>query len=246
MSGFERHATVRTAAVPGWPPDDTEESVLGTNLHQGTIANLRWGLNEVAAGLRPAGGPDPWQALSQTAITGLRRWDGTPYTVLPDVFVHRGPIDDRRPSLALGRDGPPLVVAEVLSPATYESDLDLDYGKGHSYARAGVAEYLLLDPTGEYLPQQVQGWQLEGDVYVPRPPDRAGRWRSAAIGVAVGFDGARVVVYAPDGQRQPREGEVGRELAQQRDELGRQREENARLREEIAALRRRIDEGRQP
>lgn len=31
-----------------WPPDDTEESVVGTNLHQKTIINLRWGINEVA------------------------------------------------------------------------------------------------------------------------------------------------------------------------------------------------------
>ena len=194
MSAFEHRATVRTATAPGWPPDDTEESVWGTNLHQGTITNLRWGLNEVAEGLRPAGGPAPWQAPSQTAITGLRRWDGTPYTVLPDVFVHRGPVDDRRPSLALGRDGPPLLVAEVLSPATYESDLDLDYGKGRSYALSGVAEYLLLDPTGEYLPAQLRGWALEGGVYLPRPSDAAGRWRSAATGVAVGFEGVRVVV----------------------------------------------------
>ena len=31
-----------------WPPDDTEESVVGTDWHQMTIMNLRWGINEVA------------------------------------------------------------------------------------------------------------------------------------------------------------------------------------------------------
>jgi hypothetical protein len=34
-------------AMDVWPPDDTEESVVGTHLHQMTIINLRWGLNEL-------------------------------------------------------------------------------------------------------------------------------------------------------------------------------------------------------
>ena len=38
----------RTRAV-AWPPHDTEESILGANLHQTTITNLRWGINEAAA-----------------------------------------------------------------------------------------------------------------------------------------------------------------------------------------------------
>ena len=29
-----------------WPPDDTEESVLGTDLHQTTITYLRWAIHE--------------------------------------------------------------------------------------------------------------------------------------------------------------------------------------------------------
>jgi hypothetical protein len=31
-----------------WPPHDTAESVVGTNLHQTTIMNVRWGINEAA------------------------------------------------------------------------------------------------------------------------------------------------------------------------------------------------------
>ena len=39
-----------TAAAPAlWPPDDTEESVLGTPYHQTTITNVRVGINEAAA-----------------------------------------------------------------------------------------------------------------------------------------------------------------------------------------------------
>ena len=35
-----------------WPPDDTEESVLETNVHQTTIHNPRQGLHEIAARCR--------------------------------------------------------------------------------------------------------------------------------------------------------------------------------------------------
>ena len=41
-----------------WPPDDTEESIVGTDLHQTTITNLRWGLNEVARLQLREGGRD--------------------------------------------------------------------------------------------------------------------------------------------------------------------------------------------
>lgn len=51
-----------------WAPDDTEESVLGTD--------LRWGINEVARGGLHPGQPVPWQALSQTALLGYVRPDG--------------------------------------------------------------------------------------------------------------------------------------------------------------------------
>ena len=34
--------------VEPWPLDDTEESVLGTDLHQTTIVNLRLGINMAA------------------------------------------------------------------------------------------------------------------------------------------------------------------------------------------------------
>ncbi len=53
-------------ALPGdvWPPDDTEESILGSDLHQGTITNLRLGINEAARLGLPPGQPVPWQALN--------------------------------------------------------------------------------------------------------------------------------------------------------------------------------------
>ena len=199
-----------------WPPDDTEESVLGTHLHQTTITNLRTGFNEAARAA--PGAPLPWQAGGQTLITGFRRRDGSHLNLLPDVFVYRVPVDPRRPSLSLRRDGAPLLVVEVLSEATAESDLDLEGGKGYSYAQAGVGEYLLLDPAGDQLPGDArgQGWRLVGGVYVPWAPDEQGRWASEQVGVAVGVEGIWAVVYGPDGRAIPREGEVLEGLARSR------------------------------
>lgn len=214
-----------------WPPDDTEESVLGTHLHQTTITNVRLGLNELAGAAVAHGQPPAWQAGGQTMITGFRRSGGTRYITLPDIFVYRRPFDLRRTSLSLRRDGPPLLVVEVLSESTAESDLDLEHGKGYSYARGRVAEYLVLDPAGEYLPggAQGQGWRLAGGVYVPWEPDEAGRWVSGQIGVAIGFSGIWAMVYDPRGRPVPREGEVLRDLAESRAKgLERGRAEGAR------------------
>ena len=233
---------IRTASRPSlpgdaWPPDDTEESVLGSDLHQTTITNLRWGLNEAARVGQPAGGAVPWQALSQIALLGCVHPDSSSYRTYPDVFVYPRPVDPARASLTLEVDGPPVLVVEVLSEATYEADLDLVFGKGYSYARAGVREYLALDPTGRFLTEGIRAWRLADGVYRPWGPDADGRWHSATIAAAIGLEGARAAVYARDGRRVLREGEVERELARRDAEL-------ARRDAELERLRRLLDERR--
>ena len=193
--------TARAAAAL-WPPDDTEESVLGTNIHQDTIVAVRGGINQAAS--RAA---RPWRAGGQTNVAGFFRPDGSPYTTLPDVFVYRVPFDRRRATLSLAADGPPALVVEVLSPETYAADLDLERGKGYSYRRGGVAEYLTLDPLGGYLPEQGRGWRLAGGAYVPWGRGAAGRWASD-IGFAIGFEGVRVIVYDASGREMPDEDHV--------------------------------------
>ncbi len=108
-----------------WPPDDTEESVMGTNLHQTAILNLRLGINDAAAVATPEGAPPRWQAGGQTMIRGFQHPDGSAYTTLPDVFVYRQPWDDARRSLHVPEDGPPVLIIEVLSEETHGNDLDL-------------------------------------------------------------------------------------------------------------------------
>jgi hypothetical protein len=252
---------VALAPLPGlWPPDDTEESVLGTNLHQTAIRLLIAGINEAAALAGPEGAPPPWQAGGQTMLRGFPRWDGSALTTLPDVFVYRRPWDDERGSLHLAADGPPVLVIEVLSEETHEADLDLERGKGYSYAHGGVQEYLTLDPTHRYAPAGGAGWRLEGGAYRPWPREGDGRWASETLPLAFGLEGARAAVYAADGHRFLREGEVERTLREHEQRLAREMlerrqaeamaEQERRLRaaqeqahaEELERLRRRLEE----
>jgi Uma2 family endonuclease len=213
---------------PAWPPHDTEESVLGTDLHQTTITNLRLGLNEAARiGLTSDQVP-PWQAYSQTALIGCRRPEGSLYRTYPDLFVNRGPLDRQRGSTVIATDGPPLLIIEVLSEATYEVDIDLDRGKGWSYADAGVREYLTFDQTGRFGANKIRAWQLAGGRYQPWLPAADGRWHSTTIGVAFALEGEESVVYTGDGRRMLREGEI--------------ESERRRLQAEIEHLRRLLAE----
>lgn len=206
-----------------WPPDDTEESILGTDLHQTTITNLRLGINGIADLQRAPDLAVPWRALSQMAILGCMRADGTYYRTYPDIFVYPRAIDPERGSVTLEVDGPPVLVVEVLSASTYEVDLDLVRGKGYTYARAGVREYVTIDPTRALLEPGIRAWRLVEGAYHPWEPDAAGHWRSVEIGVSIGLEGAQVSVYTHDGTRTLREGEVERERARLQAELERLR-----------------------
>lgn len=210
---------------------------MGTDRHQTTITNLRMGINEAAHIDLAPGEPVPWQALSQIALIGCERPDGSSYRVYPDVFVYARPIAPERGSLSLRNDGPPVLVAEVLSEATDDVDLDLGYGKGYSYAHTGIPEYLAIDHTRRILPEGIRAWRLVDGIgiYQPWLPDANGRWHSEQIGVAISLEEDWASVYARDGRRILREGEVEAELA-------RSREERASLRAEIERLRRLLGE----
>ena len=204
-----------------WPPNDSEVSCLGTNLHQTTIANLRLGLNEAARACRVAGSSLPWTGLSQTLLLGCRRPDGSYYRTYPDVFVYRTQVDVGRGSMTVGDDGPPALIIEVSSESNFDADLDHECGKAYSYARAGVPEYIALDPTGRYLPPGVAAWRLAGERYQVWEPRQDGRWYSEQLPVAIALEGAQAVVYLADGQRMLAEGEVVDSLARKDAEIER-------------------------
>jgi len=203
--------------VEAWPPDDTEESILGIELHQGTITVVRWGINETAALAQKPGEPIPWGATSQLVLLGCKRPDGSPYRTYPDIFVFPRAVNPFQGSFSLQGDGPPLLVIEVLSESTYRVDLDLTRGKGFSYAQAGIREYLTMDPTGAFLPEGIRAWRLRDGVYQPWQAGKDGRWHSEQIAAAFGLEGLLASVHGPDGNRMLREGEVERTLALERE-----------------------------
>jgi hypothetical protein len=235
--------------VEPWPTDDTEESVLGTDLHQTTIVNIRLGINMAARmGLRPEE-PSPWRALIQLEYLGCRRPDGSSLRTYPDIFVFRHAIDPLRGSFSLQIDGPPVLIVEVLSESTYKSDINLERGKGFSYEHLGAPEYLVLDPTCAMLREGILGWRLDGEIYRPWEPAPDGRRYSDQIPLAISMEGALARVYLRDGSPLLREEEIADALAQKdvnlarRDaDLSREREERVKDREELDRLRRLLAE----
>lgn len=248
----EAHRRARSLLLdPVWPPDDTEESIVGVDLHQLTILNSRFGINEVAQQEAAAGEPVPWQATDQLLLLGCVRHDGSAYRTMPDVFVFNHPIDRRQGSFSLSEDGAPVLIIEVLSESTYEWDTDLVRGKGYSYAQAGVREYLTLDPTRQWLPEGGRGWRLVDGAYQPWVVDAAGRWHSETIGVGIGLEGSLVTIYTRAGIPVPHEGEMLALLTRKDAEMARKEAEHAaelaRRDAELEEMRSQLDQlrGRQ-
>jgi hypothetical protein len=232
-----------------WPPDDTEESVAGSDRHQVTMINMRLGINELAhAAVRP-GLPLPWHALNQTPLFGCKRRNGTAYKTMPDVFVYKKPIDPDRGSVSLEDDGPPALIVEVANPSTFTKDLDEQAGKAWSYEQAGIHEYLVVDPTGQFVPTLVWAQRLYEGRYENWEPGANGLWWSEEIPIGIGVADDAVTIYDRAGGRLLREGELLTSIAharaeaeQERAAAARARNEANQAREEAAALRRRLAE----
>jgi Uma2 family endonuclease len=202
-----------------WLPDDTEESLLGTSIHQAVIVILDTCLNYFRrrAGL-------PWFVGNQLKLIIPRQGDREAYRPSPDIIVHANLTATELTSLNVQVYGPPALVIEVASPSTAQShDLDTlnPAAKPSAYAQAGIPEYLVFDPIGDIIPEQVRAWRMgpEGS-YIPWLPDPAtGRWHSA-LGVSFASHGLRLRVYDPNGNLIP----TTDEIAMQRDAMGDQLE----------------------
>ena len=174
---------------------------------------------------------------------------GNPAAVVaPDVFVVLGAAkrtQDRRLSYKLWEEpkGPDFVL-EVASRRTWAADRDK---KRALYARLGVGEYWLYDPTGERIRSRLRAMRLEAGGYrevVPEAAALEGRYlRSAVLGLEVRVDGAgELHVRNPvtgDTYLMPEEEHVARlaEAEARREEAAARREEAAARREEAAARR---------
>ena len=109
-----------------WLPDDTEESIVGTPLHQKAISTLA----DMLEMLRDDEGA-PWDVGRNLGLRGLTRRDGSAYAPMPDVLVHPRRLPETAAEISLAEYGPPVVVVEMASPSTVAADIgDLCAGRG--------------------------------------------------------------------------------------------------------------------
>jgi Uma2 family endonuclease len=130
--------------------------------------------------------------------------------VSPDVMVVRPP--ERLPrnlkSYRLGPKRPvPVLTAEVLSLRSYQQQ-DLS-NKPVLYRRLGVTEYLLIDTTGELLPERLLIRRATGlDDWLECQDQDGGITSDLGFRVVIEPDGALRVLDATTGHRYPRPAEA--------------------------------------
>jgi Uma2 family endonuclease len=87
--------------------------------------------------------------------------------VAPDVMVIFDVEPGGRDNYKIWEEGRvPSVIFEMTSPGTQRKD---DVEKKHLYESLGVTEYWQFDPRGEWIPDKLRGYRLQGDeepVYV--------------------------------------------------------------------------------
>jgi len=93
-------------------------------------------------------------------------------------------------------------VIEIASPSTARPrDLAerTPRGKPAAYAALGIAEYLVFDPVGDFVPAGLWARRLGPDGYEPWQPGADGRWHSA-LDISFVPDGSFLRVHDQDGQ----------------------------------------------
>lgn len=158
--------------------------------------------------------------------------------ISPDAMIVRGAEMRPRDYYLLWEEGrSPDAVIEITSKSTRREDMQT---KKRLYRDVlQVAEYLLFDPTGDYLNPRLQGFRLIEGEYVPIELVD-GRLPSVELGLELEADGKNLRLRNPaTGQRLLTRAEA-RDLAEdarEQAEAARKREEEARKREEEARKR---------
>jgi len=215
--------------------DDTEEALLGSMLHQRVIVS---DVNSLTRYSKRAG--LGWKIGNQLKLVIPRESGERSYQPSPDIIVHTGAnLTERQPSLPINVYGPPALAIEICSPSTaFEHDIDTlnPQAKPSAYAKAGIPEYLVFDPTGDILPELIRAWRAgqSGD-YAPWLPDPAtGRWHSV-LGISFAPQGVLLRVYDPNGNIVPDNDDMDDLLTEREAQLAAR---DARIAELEAVLRR--------
>jgi Uma2 family endonuclease len=165
--------------------------------------------------------------------------------VSPDVFVskksRRGKLPKRRLWLIWEEGAAPDLVMEITSKKTRKEDQVTKLALYRDVLQ--VKEYFLFDPYEEYLKPSMQGFRLQGGLYVPIKLVK-GRLPSKVLGLHLERDGEDLRLYDPKTKRRlltRKEKVLQAEARAQQEATARQHAEAEleRLRREIDQLRRR-------
>ena len=165
----------------------------------------------------------------------------------PDVMVIPGVRKRRNWStfeVAVERTRPALII-EIVSPDARENDVVI---KVEQYARAGVAQYVIVDDTGRGGVRRLRllDYRLEAGMYRLQEPDAEGRVHLALADVWLGIRRDHVVCYDAAGreigdyvtvvrQAAKAEARAKQAAARARQEAAARAEAEARARQEAAA-----------
>jgi Uma2 family endonuclease len=152
--------------------------------------------------------------------------------VVPDAFVAKGiaPGLRRIYKVWLEKKAPDVAI-ETTSRKTKRKDT---IEKPALYARLGIHEYFLFDPTEEYLSPPLQGYRLHGADYQPIEPDAEGGLVSESLGLRLRFEKGQLAFYRLDtGERllTAQERVAIESAARRKEAAARQREAELRQRE---------------
>jgi Uma2 family endonuclease len=114
--------------------------------------------------------------------------------VVPDGFVVLECDPSRRSTFKIWEEGNkvPNVVFEVTSRSTRRED---EVFKPRVYARLGVPEYFLYDPTSDYLNPPLQGIRTEHGSYTRITPDETGALKCEQLGITLRLEQSSLVMY---------------------------------------------------
>ena len=210
-------------------PDDTEESILGSVIHQDAIGTATDGLRISAArrGL-------PWFVSNQQFLLIPAEDRAMPRRIAPDVCLYQSLPMSNPTTIPVAQHGPPSLIIEIASPGTAlanDTNIIDPRAKPSLYERIGVAEYIAFDPTGEIFGVPLWAHQRGPDGFVPWHPGDDGRLHSA-LGVSFKQMGHLLRVYDHDGQLVPISLEFDAMLSEERRRIAALEAEIRRLRGE--------------
>lgn len=121
-------------------------------------------------------------------------------SVAPDNFVVKDCEPGQRRTFKIWEEGrTPSSIFEITSLSTRRED---ERTKPAIYARIGVKELFLFDPTGEYLDPPLQGFRFVNGQKLPMVPDATGALESLELGLRLRVEDGELVMYdAATGER---------------------------------------------